>query len=102
MIILNCFLITFIVTTIYNISSFVTDVTKLIYEKLNPGKIWMGQPLMKPFGCSVCVNFWIISFYLLFNGLTIIMSLSISCSFIFIETILKKLLQILNNEINQI
>lgn len=101
MILINCFLITFIVTTIWDISGFITELTKFIYEKLNPGKLWMGQMLPKPFSCSVCTSFWIILIYLLFN-IQLLYALSIACVFIFVQIIVKKLLQEINYFINQI
>ena len=89
LIILNCFLITFVITVIWDISGFITELTKFIYEKLNTDKLWMGQQLPKPLSCSLCMSFWIILIYLLFN-IQILYALSIACAFIFIQIIVKK------------
>ena len=100
LIILNCFLIVFIVTVIWDISGFISDITKIIYEKLNTDK-WMGQQLPKPISCSYCMSFWITLIYLLFN-ISILYAISIACLFTFIQQIIKIVLIKLTEKINQL
>ena len=99
LIILNCFLITFVITVIWDISGFITDLTRIIYEKLN-NKPWFGQQLPKPLSCSLCMSFWIILIYLLFN-VQLLYALSIACAFIFIQIVIKIILKKINNKLNK-
>ena len=48
---------------IWEHSGFMYDLSKFIYEKLNKGKRYKGQPIMKPFGCFTCVIMWITTIY---------------------------------------
>lgn len=98
--IINIFFISFIITVIWDVSPFITDLTKIIYEKLN-NKPWLGQQLPKPISCSFCMNFWVTFIYLLFN-ISILYSLTIACFFTFIQTVMKKLLIKLQNKIDQL
>ena len=99
----NVFLLVFVVTTIWDVSGIVSDMSRWLYEFAKPGKIWMGQPLPKPFGCSYCIKFHAVWIYLIvFNGVGIIVGLSVASLFTFIGVGLKGLLVKLNDLLNRI
>lgn len=99
---LHCVIITFIITTIWDVSGFIFEVSKYIYEKMNPDKPYMGQQLMKPFGCSYCMTFHTLWIYLLINGVGLIYTFAIACVFTYIQTLMKKILININNKINKL
>ena len=66
MLILNLFYITFSIVYIIKYSSIIFDFSKWLYESAY-GKTWNYQMLRKPFSCDVCVTFWIVLLYSLFN-----------------------------------
>lgn len=78
MIYINILMITFIVMYIIDKSGFIIELSKIIYEKTHK-KEWNGQLIGKPFSCSSCSSFWIITIYLLIvSNLSIITILMLS------------------------
>lgn len=90
-ILINIILINLSIIIIWEISGFITDLTKIIYEKINK-KPWIGQSLPKPFSCWYCMCVWINLIYLLLNQVNLIHSISITCLFTYFNTILRILL----------
>lgn len=101
LIILNCFLITFVITTIIDISGFITDFSKLVYKILNPGKEYQYQIIGKPFGCSYCLSFWIIFIYLSFFNFPFIYAIATACVFTYLQILIKIILIKINNKLNK-
>lgn len=96
---INTFLIIFIITVIWDLSGFLNDITKIIYEKITKKK-WMGQQLPKIISCSYCVKFhasWV--YLILFNSVNIITGFAIASAFTFIGILLKNILTKLKNKI---
>jgi hypothetical protein len=81
--IIDIVLIMFIINYVWNVSTFIIDLTQFLYEKLNKGKKYMYQPLIKPFGCSSCMVFWVIFIYSLITGVGLLYSIFIAllCSY---------------------
>jgi hypothetical protein len=98
----NILIMTFVIVYIMDYSGILYDITKLIYKTLNPTKEYMGQPLPKPFSCSLCMSFWCVLVYLLVMGIPLLYSLGISCSIALISVLMNKLLRIIIHLINLI
>ena len=86
---------------VYNYSGFMYDLTKGFYRLLNPEKPYMGQPLFKPIGCTLCMVWWITILYsILFLKLSIIYSLGIgvgsSIGSMLIDKVLGKVIDLIN------
>jgi hypothetical protein len=71
-IVLNLAAIAFIYTYVIEYSGITTEINRMIYKIR--GKVYNYQPLMKPFGCSVCMTFWTTIIFLLINNHSIILS----------------------------
>lgn len=90
-----------IITVVWDISGFLTDVTKKVYE-LTHKKEWMGQQLPKIISCSYCVKFHSVWVYLIiFNNYSIITGLFITCISTFLGILIKNLLTKLTNKLNE-
>ena len=91
------------ITYIWQHSGFIYDITKVIYEKLNKGKRYMGQSLPKPFGCYTCMTFWITTIYYYTQiESNIIYSIGIGVLSSIIGIIIDKLMMIILRMINKI
>ena len=65
MVILNLFLITFIVVFIVDVSGAVDSLKSGIKWVITKGKMSNSNYRLKPFDCSLCTSFWIGLIYLL-------------------------------------
>ncbi len=91
------------ITYIWNHSGFMFDFSKWVYKILNPHKPYNGQPLMKPFGCFLCMTFWTVLGYSIFGlELSIIYSLGISVASAILSLLVDKLLMVIIRGINLI
>lgn len=100
--ILNIIFIITIITVIWDISGFMNDLTKFIYEKTHPDKLWMGQQLPKIISCSYCIKFHTVWIYLIiFNSIPIIIGLFIACISTFFGIFIKKILLKLTDKLNR-
>lgn len=99
--IINLIIITLSITYIWNYSGFIFDITKLIYQKLNPNSKYMGQQLPKPIGCSMCMVFWT-TFIISLLSVTLIYSLGIATLFTILSVFIDKLYGVLFRLINKI
>jgi hypothetical protein len=98
-------LIIIIVSIIYiwNWSGFIFDLSKGIFKVLNPNKAYNGQPIMKPFGCALCMVFWCTILYSIFGlGLTLIISLGVGVASSIVSTLVDRLLGVTIKLINKI
>lgn len=75
--IIDIFLITFVVVYIIDFSGVLVDLSKTIWELTHPNQIWMYKMLKKPWGCSKCMSFWLVIIYCLYYNQTIIHSIAI-------------------------
>ncbi len=101
--ILNSIMILFIITIVWDFSGIIFDLSKFIYTKLNPNKLYLGQQLPKIISCSYCIKFHSLWIYLIiFNGVSIINGLFIASVGTFIGLLLVKLLRVLEKLINRI
>lgn len=88
---------------IWEHSGFIYDMNKLIYNKLNKGKQYKGQPIMKPFGCYICMIMWITSIYFYTQiEHNIIYSIGIGVLSSIVGMIVDKILMIILRLINKI
>lgn len=94
-------LLTISTVFIIDYSGIVTDISKYLYEKANPGQVWLGQMVRKPFSCSLCMTFWLTLIISLFTT-TIIYALFLATMFAIISLLIKKLMGKLINLINTI
>lgn len=99
--IINILLITFIIVYIVDYSGIIFDLSKTIWQLTHPNKIYQYRQLGKPFGCSVCLSFWICSIYLLYAGQTIIISLAIGCLMALSTNIYKIIINVYNHLTNK-
>ncbi len=97
--IFNLLILVISIVYIWDHSGFIYSLTKFIYKKLYPNKPYMGQQLMKPFGCSMCISFWSVFIYSIFCT-TFIYSLGIAVGMSLLSTIINKLFKNIINYIN--
>lgn len=99
MIAFELFIIIVSIVYIWEHSGFIFDVSKALYSKLNPDKVYMGQPMMKPFGCYSCIIFWTTFIYSFFT-FTFIPSIGIgvisSLFGMFMNKMIGKLIHLIN------
>ena len=88
---------------IWEYSGFMYDLSKLVYTKLNKGKQYMGQSLMKPFGCYTCMIMWIttIHYYIQIQS-NIIYSIGVGVASSILGMLIDKLMMILIRMIHRI
>ena len=75
----NIFLVTFVIVYIVDYSGIIFDLSKFIYKQTHKGKEWKYQIIGKPFGCSVCMSFWINTLLILCYGQSLVLALTIGC-----------------------
>lgn len=94
-------MILFIITVIWDMSGFITSITKYLYEYSHEEE-WGGQQLNKIFSCSYCVKFHSVWIYLLIAGNTVLFSFFIASLSTFIGVLLIQLLNRLTDLIHKI
>lgn len=87
---LTLILLSICINYIWNYSGFIYDFFKMIYEILNPGKIYLLN-LRKPFNCYVCTIFWFSLIYCLFYT-NLFNSIIIATGLAFVNTFIKKII----------
>ena len=91
------------ITYIWQHSGFIYDLSKLVYTKLNKGKRYQGQPIMKPFGCFSCIIFWVVGLYaFIAMDLSIIISIGVAVASSILGLLIDKLMMIIIRVINKI
>lgn len=100
--ILELLIICFSITYIINHSGVIFDLSKFIWELTHKGKVWTYQMIKKPFGCSVCMTFWITLGFLIFNSIGIIYALGVSSLMAIISILIDKLIKLIIKTINKI
>lgn len=103
---MKIFEILIIITSIVYIwehSGFMYDFGKFLYTKLNKGKRYKGQPIIKPFGCYTCMIFWISSiYYYLTVDSNVIYAIGIGVGASIAGMIIDKILMLIIRIINKI
>ena len=92
LILLQLLLLTASITYIWEHSGFISDLAKGIYNYTHPKNEWLGQPLRKPFGCYICMTFWLTFIVLLFNT-SIIYALSLGCAYAITASVINKIMK---------
>lgn len=64
-ILLGAVIINFVIVFIIDYSGIIFDLSKFLYTI--SGREWKYQIIGKPFGCSLCMVWWLTIAYLLFN-----------------------------------
>lgn len=77
-ILINVGMIVLIVSYIIEYSGIVLSIKKFIWKLLNGKQVPFQFFQLKPFDCSLCMTFWIVLIYLLFNSYGIIPSLFVA------------------------
>lgn len=99
-VLINICLINFTITWILGYSGFLFDFSKWLYEKLNKKK-WSGQFIGKPFGCALCMTFWVTLIYCLFS-FDILTALSIASLSGMLTAFTDKIIGVINKLISKI
>ena len=100
--IINLIIITFSIVYIIDFSGFIFNISKTIWKILNKNKEYQ-YTLIKPFGCSLCMTFWVtLGYCYLIINLSLIYSIGIAvlCGG-FLTVIIKKIINIFYNKINK-
>jgi len=97
---LDLLIISFIVSFIIDISGIVSSIKKFIWKLFNK-KIPYKDFDFKPFECSLCMTFWVILIYSMFNY-NILYSLFFASLFAFLSTIITNLLKTIHIFIQKI
>lgn len=88
-IILNLFIINFVIVYIIDYSGILLDLSKFLYTI--SGREWKYQTIKKPFGCSICMTWWISLIYLLFN-IGFIYSIGLAAIFAILSVLINKMI----------
>lgn len=88
-IILNLFIINFVIVYIIDYSGILLDLSKFLYTI--SGREWKYQIIKKPFGCSICMTWWISLIYLLFN-IGFIYSIGLAAIFAILSVLINKMI----------
>lgn len=88
-IILNLLIINFVIVYIIDHSGIVFDLSKFLYTI--SGREWKYQIIKKPFGCSICMTWWISLIYLLFN-IGFIYSIGLAAIFAILSVLINKMI----------
>ena len=100
LILLQLLILTASITYIWEHSGFISDLSKGIYNYTHPKNEWMGQPLRKPFGCYICMTFWL-SFGILLFHTTVIYALGLGCAFAILASVINKIMKYFFKIINK-
>lgn len=93
--ILELLIITLAITYIVGHSGIIVSISKGLFKYLNPGKVWMGELIPKPFSCSICLSFWAVLIMSLFGGIPIVYSLGLASAFSLVSILADKLIAVL-------
>lgn len=91
--IFNLFKILFTIVFIVDYSGVVLYIKKLIWRFLNGNKLPFQYYQIKPFDCSLCMSFWVLLIYCLFNHYGLLNSLFIGTIGAYLASFLSNLLE---------
>ena len=98
---INIIIINFVIVWILNRSGFMFDFSKWLYGKTHKDKVWKGQFIGKPFGCALCMTFWITFIYCLFS-MSFIYSIGIACLSSLLTSLTSKIIGLVEQLIERI
>ena len=100
---LKLFVITCIIVFIIDISGFVDEIVKRIYDKyIKVGDYHTLLPKLKPFTCSLCSTFWIGLIYLLITSQFNIIMIGYVCLLAFLTPIIGDIFIMVKDALNKI
>jgi hypothetical protein len=100
--ILNILILCFSITYIINHSGVVFDLSRFVWQLTHKGKEWNYQMIKKPFGCAVCMSFWVTLVFLLFNSVGLVYALGSASLMGLFSIVVDKLIGLFVNLINKI
>ena len=98
---INIIVINFVVVWILNRSGILYDFSKWLYGRLYKDRVWKGQFIGKPFGCALCMTFWITFIYCLFHT-TFIYSIGIACLSALLSRLTNNIIKVVERLIERI
>lgn len=100
---LKLFILTCIIVFIIDISGFVDEIVKRIYDKyIKVGDYHTLLPKLKPFTCSLCSTFWIGLIYLLITSQFNILMIGYVCLLAFLTPIIGDIFIMVKDALNKI
>ena len=100
---INLLLIACIIVFIIDISGFVDEIVKRIYDKyIKVGDYHTLLPKLKPFTCSLCSTFWIGLIYLLITSQFNILMIGYVCLLAFLTPIIGDIFILVKDALNKI
>lgn len=100
---INLLLIACIIVFIIDISGFVDEIVKRIYDKyIKVGDYHTLLPKLKPFTCSLCSTFWIGLIYLLITSQFNILMIGYVCLLAFLTPIIGDIFIMVKDALNKI
>ena len=82
-------IINFVIAYIIDHSGILFDLSKFLYTI--SGRKWNYQIIRKPFGCSICMSWWISLIYLLFN-IGFIYAIGLAAIFAILSVLVSKMI----------
>jgi len=98
-ILLGSIIINFVIVFIIDYSGIIFDLSKFLYTI--SGREWKYQIIGKPFGCSLCMVWWITLIYLLFN-VPFLYAIGIAAASSILSVLTKKIIGLIFKLINKI
>lgn len=100
---LKLFILACIIVFIIDISGFVDEIVKRIYDKyIKVGDYHTLLPKLKPFTCSLCSTFWIGLIYLLITSQFNILMIGYVCLLAFLTPIIGDIFIMVKDALNKI
>lgn len=100
---INLFILTCIIVFIIDLSGFVDEIVKRLYDKyIKVGDYHTLIPKLKPFTCSLCLSFWVGLIYLLVTSQFTIMMIGYVCLLAFLSPIIGDIFILLKDILNKI
>ena len=100
---INLFLLTCIIVFVVDLSGFVDEMVKRLYNKyIKVGDYHTLIPKLKPFTCSLCLSFWVGLIYLLITRQFTILMIGYVCLLAFLSPIIGDILVMIKDVINKI
>lgn len=75
----------FIIVYIIDISGVIEEIKKYLFKLIKGKNVEYYGYSLKPFDCSLCMTFWIIIIYLIYNNISIIESIFYGTLYSFIS-----------------
>ena len=100
---INLFILTCIIVFIIDLSGFVDEMVKRLYNKyIKVGDYHTLMPKLKPLTCATCLNFWVGTIYILATGTFTMPLFAYVCMLSFFSTTIGDILVMIKDVINKI